>query len=427
MRNISPQNLQYRLPAIQRSVSGSRRGAMMLWSVWVLMAMLVIVAGVFNVIWLSCVRTEARRHAESAVIAGGHAYLSDDMLRASQQPFELDARAVRSRNAVVDYLRQASDPSLAAIISDGDVDVYSPEPATESDQTGLSSPATNTPDEIRVTYGKSHGNDQVRMFFSGLTNAGNARIGVSAAASIENAPVGFLPGGHLTIPLLPFGILEQGTTDSATAHAGGIWSRDIEAACGLDNLAWNPESHSVVQGPDGLPEITMKLSCDSHGGSADSFIPLKFSAVATSDNSSQVVNWMQNGVSSVDLQSLGLSQLSFPSTISAATLSRVECANVAAWLQSHTGHSFIVSLCHPAAAQVETNATSTSTSTSIAALSTVQLDRAVAARIMACGVSPSGEVRVVLQPCVLITSTAVMSTSPQAALNRYVYSVRLSH
>ena len=87
MRNISPQNLQDWLLPIQRGVSGSRRGAMMLWSVWVLMAMLVIVAGVFNVIWLSFVRTEARRHAESAVIAGGHAYLSDDMLRASQQPF----------------------------------------------------------------------------------------------------------------------------------------------------------------------------------------------------------------------------------------------------------------------------------------------------------------------------------------------------
>ena len=425
MRNISPQNLQDWLLPIQRGVSGSRRGAMMLWSVWVLMAMLVIVAGVFNVIWLSFVRTEARRHAESAVIAGGHAYLSDDMLRASQQPFELDARAVRSRNAVVDYLRQASDPSLAAIITYDDVDLSSPQAESEVDQTGLSIPATNTPEEIRVTYGKSHGNDQIRMFFSGLTNVGNARIGVSAAANIEHAPVGFLPGGHLTIPLLPFGILEQVTTDSATGHTGGIWSRDIEAACGLDNLAWNPESHSVAQGPDGLPEITMKLSCDSHGDSADSFIPLRLSAVAPTDNSSQVVNWMQNGVSSEDLKSLGLSQLSFPSTISAATLQRVECANVAAWLQSHTGHSFIVCLCHPAAEQTKT--TTNSASTSIATLSTVQLDRAVAARIMACGVSPSGEVRVVLQPCVLITSTAVMSMSPQAALNRYVYSVRLSH
>jgi alanine dehydrogenase len=131
----------------------------MLWSVWLLLAMLVIVAGVFNVIWLSCVRTEARRQAESAVIAGGHAYLLDDMLRTWQQPFENEGRAVRSRNAVVDYLRQASDPSLAAIVCDGDVTLIEPMTVTQPGNTGLTQPVATVPNEIRVTYGKSHGND----------------------------------------------------------------------------------------------------------------------------------------------------------------------------------------------------------------------------------------------------------------------------
>ena len=276
----------------------------MLWSVWVLMAMLVIVAGVFNVIWLSCVRTEARRHAESAVIAGGHAYLSDDMLRTQQQPFENDGRTVRCRHAVVDYFRQASDPSLAAIVSDEDVDLLDASLQTQSADTGLTQPAVAVPNEIRMTYGKSHGNDQVRMFFGGLSNVGNARIGVSAAACIEHAPTGFLPGGQLTIPVLPFGIVDQGTADPAMVNAGGIWSQNIETGRGFDNLTWNPESHSIVQGPDGLPEITMTLSSNSAGGSADSFVPLKFSAVAPTGRSSQAVNWMQKGVSSADLQSL---------------------------------------------------------------------------------------------------------------------------
>ena len=83
---------------------------MMIWSVWVFLAMLMIVACFFNVMWLSCVRAEARRHAESAVIVGGHAFLSDDLLRPWQQPFENEGRAVRSRNAVVDYIRQTGDP-----------------------------------------------------------------------------------------------------------------------------------------------------------------------------------------------------------------------------------------------------------------------------------------------------------------------------
>jgi hypothetical protein len=398
---------------------------MMLWSVWALMAMLVIVAGVFNVVWLSCVRTEARRHAESAVIAGGHAYLSDDMLRTYQQPFEIDGRAVRSRNAVVDYFRQASDPSLAAIISDGDIDLIGPQEEPHSGETGLTQAESTVPNEIRVTYGKSQGNDQVRMFFSGLTNAGNARIGVSATACIEHSPVGFLPGGHVTVPLLPFGIVDQGTADAARVTGGGIWSQHIENGKGCDNFTWHPESHSVVRGPDGLPEITMTLSSNSAGANADSFVPLKFSTLSPTDSSSQAVNWMQNGVSSADLQTLGLNRLFFPCTISTVNLSRPECAEIATWLQSHTGQSFIVCLCNSAVS--EPTPDSSSTSIAKAPLLTAQLDRAVAARIMACGVSPKGDVRVVLQPCVLVTSTAIMSSSPQAILNRYVYSVRLSN
>jgi hypothetical protein len=309
--------------------------------------------------------------------------------------------------------------------SEGDIDLIGPQEETNSGDIGLTQSEATIPNEIRVTYGKSQGNDQVRMFFSGLTNARNARIGVSATACIEHAPVGFLPGGQLTIPLLPFGIVDQGTADAATLTSGGIWSQHIENGKGCDNFTWHPESHSVVQGPDGLPEITMTLSSNSAGASADSFVPLKFSTLQPTNSSSQAVNWMQNGVSSADLQTLGLNQLSFPCTISTVNLSRPECADIGIWLQSHTGQSFIVCLCNPAAARTTFSTSSTSTTSSI--LSMAQLNRAVAARIMACGVSPNGDVRVVLQPCILITSTAIMSSSPQATLNRYVYSVRLSN
>jgi len=116
------------------------------------------------------------------------------------------------------------------------------------------------------------------------------------------------------------------------------------------------------------------------------------------------------------LKTLGLSQLAFPSTLSTTTLSNTECTQIAAWLQAHTGQSFMVCLCSPTIGAAPATGNG---------LSTVQLIRPVAARIMASGISVGGEVRIRLQPCVLITSTAVTSTSPQATLNRYVYSVRL--
>jgi hypothetical protein len=410
----------WQLHLTQSSRHRSRRGTMMLWSVWVFLAMLMIVAGLCNVMWLSCTRAEARRQAESAVIAGGHAFLSDDLLRPWQQPFENDGRAVRSRNAVVDYIRQSGDNSLSRLITAGDVELVQPPAATQPGNTGLTQPGVNVPDQIRLIFGKDQSNDQVRMFFSGLTGVQYARLGVTAAATIEHTPVGFLPGGSATIPVLPLAIPDQSQDDSPMLNAGGLWSQQIESGTGSDNLSWNPEQHSVENGPDGLPEITLTLSPNSAGNAPDSFVPLRFAATPPAGNVSQTVQWMQNGVTADDLKTLGLSQLAFPSTLSATTLSNTECTQIAAWLRGHTGQSFMVCLCSPA-----TGAAKSQPQAADNELSTVQLIRPVAARIMASEVSAGGEVRIRLQPCVLITSTAVTSNSPQATLNRYLYSVRL--
>jgi hypothetical protein len=387
----------------------------------VFLAMLLIVACFFNVMWLSCIRAEVRRHAESAVIVGGHAFLSDDILRLRQQPFENDGRALRCRNATVAHLRHAGGSPLIPMINEDDVDLIPPLATAQTVNAGLTQQAVTVPEQIRVTFGKGQSNDQLRMFFSGLTGVRNARLGVSAAAMIEHAPAGFLPGGRATIPVLPFSIVDQSNGDGSLRNSGGQWSQLIESGKGSDNLSWNPDQRTVENGPDGLPEITLTLSPNSVGNKPDSFVPLKFAAASAPGSSGQTVNWMQHGVTAADLKTLGLKQLAFPSTMSISTLSNTECGEIAAWLSSHPGQSFIVCLCNPT---VDTSASENESAVGTV-LSTVQLNRAVAARIMASGMSAGGEVRICLQPCVLITSTAVMSSSSQATLNRYIYSVRL--
>lgn|GEM_PF-375981 len=421
MKISSTQEFQRGLQERQPERHRFRRGAIMIWSVWVFLAMLMIVACFFNVMWLTCVRAEARRHADSAVIVGGHAYLSDDILRAHQQPFEIAGRAARCRNATVAYLRQAGDSSLIPMINENDVELIQPLAAARTGMNGLTQQTDTVPEQIRVTFGKGQSNDQLRMFFSGLTGVRHARLGVSAAARIEHAPAGFLPGGNATIPVLPFSIVDQSPGDGSLQNAGGQWSQQIESGEGFDNLSWNPVQRIVENGPDGLPEITLTLSPNSVGNNPDSFVPLKFSAAHPTGNSCQTVNWLQLGVTAADLKTLGLNQLSFPCTMSASALSMTECAEIAAWLHSHAGQSFIVCLCHPTVSSAGPENESAAGSV----LSTVQLNRAVAARIMASRISAGGNVRICLQPCVLITSTAVMSSSLQPTMNRYVYSVRL--
>ena len=393
----------------------------MIWSIWVFLAMLMIVACFFNVIWLSCVRAEARRHAESAVIVGGHAFLSDDLLRPCQHHFEDEGRAVRCRAAAVDYIRQTGKPNVVPMITQDDVELTPPAAAIQPGKSGTVQPAANVPSEIRVSFGKRQPSDQLRMFFSGLTGVRSARLGVTAAARIEHAPVGFQPGQNLTIPVLPLAIVDQSHNGQAIINAGGMWSEQIESGKGSDHLSWNSLRHSVENGPDGLPEITLTLKPNSCGIGPDGLVPLKFAAASATDSTSQTVHWMQYGVAADDLQSLGISTVSFPSTIPAAGLSKLACAEIAAYLQSHSGQAFIVCLCSPAISAAPSGNQLNKNTT----LSTVNLNRPVAARVMAVGISRGGDVRIRLQPCVLITSTAMTSAAPQATLNRYIYSVRL--
>lgn len=418
MKTTARRSTQRRI-ALKNSAGGRfRRGTMMIWSIWLFLTMLMVAAFAFNVIWLSCVRSEARRHAESAAIVGGHAFLSDDLLRLRQQPFENDGRAVRCRAAAVDYVRQAANPAVIPMITQDDVELTPPSVASQPVNSGISSNAT-VPEEIRVSYGKLQPGDQLRLFFSGLTGVRNARLGVTAAASIEHAPVGFQPGRNLTIPVLPFAIVDQSQIDGKDINGNGLWSEQIESGKGSDNLSWSPQQHAVDNGPDGLPEVTVTLTPNSAGAGPEGLVPLMFAAASEKDSTSQTVNWIEHGVPVEDLQSLGLSTLSFPSTMPVVGLTNQTCAEVATYLQAHIGQAFIVCLCNPAA-----SATTSGTRSGSTALSTVKLNRPVAARVMAVGIS-AGSVRIRLQPCVLITSTAIMSASPPASLNRYIYSVRL--
>jgi hypothetical protein len=57
---------------------------------------------------------------------------------------------------------------------------------------------------------------------------------------------------------------------------------------------------------------------------------------------------------------------------------------------------------------------------------TLKLKRPVAVRIVQVQQNASKMVGLILQPCVMVTSTAVTSTAAGIASNRYVYSVRLT-
>ena len=105
--------------------------------------------------------------------------------------------------------------------------------------------------------------------------------------------------------------------------------------------------------------------------------------------------------------------LAFPGSVPVTTLTSQDLLNCRIALQEKSGEACLIPLCSALPAKTE--------------LTSITLKRPVAARVVRVSQITSGSLKVILQPCVIATSTAVTSTPPDAAVNRYVYSVRLYH
>ncbi len=380
-----------------------RRGVLSTWMIWIMLAAGVIVGCLFNIIWLSSLRNHAQNCATSAAIAAGHSYLSDDMLRSYQQPFEYDGRVARCKQAAITISNQYRGHSLPAI-TEQQVEVEWP-----ATQGAVSDPAMLVPSRINVLYDGNSREFQVPLFFSGLTGLGSSRLGVRCGVTLEHAPAAFRPGRNHGIPMLPFAICDDilSTQAGQSTTMSGYWTANIESGKGQDNFSWNSETHQFESGPDGLPEVTVTVYSTTSIGSADAFIPMSFS---TSQASTSIPDWIKNGLTFDDLKSLGRDEVSFPGSMPTASITAQNLSACTQALQKKVGEACLVCLC----SQSATNGNLTS----------INLKRPVAARVVQVTNSLSGSAKVVLQPCILTTSTAITSRDPQVAANRYVYSVR---
>lgn len=395
-----------------------RAGILMAWTIWIMLAACLIAGGVFNVMYTSGMRTQAHHSASSAAIAAGYGYLSDDMLRFRQEPFEIEGRMTRCRQKALsiaeEYRRGTSLPSL----TEDDIRLTLPETSMPSNDA-----SAHVPSEIAVCFDGPNHRNTLPQFFSGLTGYDRANLGVMACVKLEHSPIGFRPGNKLSVPMLPFAICDKvistntddqdGADDpeaSSNSLAGGYWTSNIESGEGRDAFSWNEESRQFENGPDGLPEITVTIYSTSSVGHEDAFIPMPFGptgVVATTNYS----RWIHQGLTAEDLSSSGQAEVQFPGTMNVGMLTPADLPSCKMALETKIGEPSIICLCSLASASE--------------GVTSMTLERPVSARIVQVTNAASGSLRVVLQPCVMTTSTAVTSNVPSATLNRYIYSVRL--
>lgn len=399
----------------RKSSTESRRGVLMAWTIWMMLTAGIIAGSLFHVLWLSGIRAQAHNCASSAALAAGHSYLSDDMLRSRQPSFEYDGRVTRCRNAAISMVESYRRGTSLPPITEEQVLV---------DWSGaegpVMDPALVVPSRISVSFDSAGQSTPVGSFFGGLTGKVRSQPGVQASVCLEHAPVAFRPAPNANVPLLPFTICDDGMVPAAgqgaatpTVASQGFWTSGIESGKGVDNYSWNSQSNQFERGPDGLPELTVSIYSSGGASSPDAFIPLVFGNSASPVADEAMPRWISEGLALADLQSLGKQEISFPGTMPVASLTAKNLQSCAAALQEKSTQPCL--LCLSSAPQFQNGLTS------------LTLKRPVAVRIIQVTSSVSGSVKVTLQPCVMVTATAVTAAPAVSnnVINRYVYSVRL--
>lgn len=395
-----------------------RHGVLSLWTVLAISMLGILSLTVINLWLYSNTLLHARHCCESAALAAGHAWLSDDILRLWQQPFETEARMILSTDSAI---RQA--------------DFYNGRPTiptlTEDDVT------FQWPEQTPPTAGQPLIPSQIEVRFRGANNAythgsgsilPTASLAVGASVVLENQPVAFRVGKGQTIPVLPLTLSDEPSVQpDGTIISLGYWTRMIENSEGDDAVAWNPDTHLFAPGPDALPEITLSLHSSVVTAAMDELHPLQFRATSVSSNatlsqSTTFADDLAGGISLEDLQSLGLSELALPSSLPTRSLTLPDLQQADTVLRSLYGQAFLFCLSAP------DNSMAPSPSISPAPTAgTLCLTRVVAVRLVDVEVADATSLRIRFQPCVMTTSLAVTSPDAVAPRNRYVYSVRLNY
>ena len=395
-------------PVKQTSVVRNRNGVLTSWTILIMLTAGAICGGLLNLIWLSAIRNQAYNCASSAALAAGHNYLSDDMLRSWQQPFEYDGRTARCQQAAVNMVDDyRAGTQLPAISAESVKVIWSENQGPTKDSALL------VPDGISVEFPEECFKSHFGHFFYGLTRSDSHSTSVKSTVLLEHSPAAFRAGAGQSIPILPFAVCDEviNTGTESAAGALGYWSANIESGKGQDQYSWSSETHKFESGPDGLPEITVTIYSTASAGNPDAFIPICFSSGIGSSVDARFQEWINTGMTGEDLASMGYKELAFPGSIPVASLKPQTLLSCRTTLQNKSGEACLIPLC----SAIRTSGEATS----------LTLKRPVAARIIQVSNSVSGSLKVTLQPCVIATSTAVTASNPDQALNRYVYSVRL--
>ncbi len=394
-------------------------------------AMMLLVMGaamalVLDRLWLDSAQIELRSAAEAAVLAAGHVFLEDDtlVLRPSKQDSVYKADLLeRARLAATEIaaLNPVAGRSVQLDTSpEGDIRFghvvnsdQAPEPVfLESD---------HNPNTIVVLASRlrKFGNP-VATLFQELTGRPQADALELAEAMLDSRVVGLQPLEDLTIPALPLGILSV----DPFLRTEQTWQTMIETGLGGDGYRFDQSSQSILKEADGIPELVLdtKLLGSDEESELFNVVLLDFpSPTATQD---ALQRQIRTGLDPQDLSTFD-GRLYFEYGPVALTGAATLKESLLSSLSSAIGQKRIVFL-YNESFELPKQTFQGQPRHQIFAL------KPIAIRLMAIRVSQSGDLQLVVQPCVMTSRTVLVHESPiwsgdgQTFSNRYLCKLYLS-
>lgn len=382
-----------------------------------LLAVMGCVALVLDRLWLEAAMVELRTCAEAAALAAAGELANDDALRSDADPVSDRkrnlSRARRIARRIAARNRVAGEAVILNTDPKGDVRfgrliLRSETGRTQFLETNLE------PTSVLVTAlrTRSRGNP-VALFIRGLTGQLVGNVAAYAEATIDNRVVGIRPFDGCPAPVLPLAILQRDSSGQRTT----TWNMQIDRRAGQDRFTYDRQSGEVLPRPDGIPEIVLSsISSDQTADEAN----VQLIELGTNIETDRLLRQIQRGWTVEDLETTQ-GELRFDGRPIDLHCTAVIPTAVQSQLATTTGQNRICLLYtqHEATGRLGSGR--------------IRCTGMVAGRVMAVSTQAGGACRIVFQPGVLTTRTAILadrrsrtSGDRRALANPYIYKLHLT-
>jgi Flp pilus assembly protein TadG len=358
-----------------------------------LLVLMMAFALIIDRIWLETAKLELNNAAEAAALAAAGQLASDDLLRLDAP---VEERLQNARLAAGDIAAENFVCGTAVELNtepEGDIRIG----VLELTKNGIRFvESDDNPTSVVVTALRTRSNNNpIALVIAGVTKLAFGDVATRVEASISNDLVGLRAIEGTPIPALPVAIYEV----DPSGDREDTWQNLIEDRKGTDDYSFDEESNTVIDGPDGIPEMvlrSMRLGQDP----AKANVLLLDLGTGVDDN--KVARQFKSGLTVDDLENFdGQLVIGQGATLALTATPDFDGAQQIA-LQKMIGECricFLYSQSVPQRKQPDVTAT---------------CSQIVAVRILAVSGTVNGTVDVTVQPTVMKTRTALLASESGA-------------